>query len=104
MTNAGGPPAVIKGLERFEKVNLEAGEVPALVVGQAPAGMAEGTKLALALNGQITTVAEVAPEGKDKALRFGGVLAGELFRSGPNQLEVLVIDGDRLRRLSLEGT
>jgi Sulfatase len=104
VTNAGGLPAVIKGLERFEKVNLEAGEVPALVVGQAPAGMAKGTKLALALNGQITTVAEVAPEGKDKALRFGGMLAGELFRSGANQLDVLVIDGDRLRRLSLEGT
>jgi hypothetical protein len=103
VSDAGGPPAQVKDLDLFKKVDLETGEVPALVVGQAPRGMAAGTHLALALNGQVATVAEVAREGKDGALRFGGILPGELFTSGTNQLEVLEIDGHKLRRLTLEG-
>jgi Sulfatase len=95
VTNATDPPATVQDLDR--------GEVPALVVGEAPKGMANGTQLALALNGRVATVAQVAPEGKDRALRFGGVLGGELFRDGANQLEVLAIDGSKLRRLALKG-
>lgn len=103
VTTATGPPAVVKDLELFGDVDLDSGEVPALVVGEAPKGMANGTQLALALNGRVTTVAQVAPEGKDGALRFGGVLGGELFRDGTNQLEGLAIDGSKLRRLALKG-
>lgn len=61
------------------------------------------TELTVALNGRIATVAQVAPEGKDSALRFGGILPGELFTTGANHLEVLAVDGNHLRRLPLQG-
>jgi hypothetical protein len=101
--DADSHPVQVQDLDQFDHVDLDAGEVPALVVGTAPAGIPAGTELALALNGRIATVAQVAPEGKDAALRFGGILPGELFSAGPNHLEVLAVDSNQLRRLPLQG-
>ena len=78
------------------------GEVPALVAGRPPPGTPAGTRLAIALNGRVATVAEVAPEGRDATLRFAGMLPGDGFVPGANRLEVLVVTDDGgLRRLSL---
>jgi hypothetical protein len=97
----GSGSVAVKNLEEFSKVDPASGEVPALVVGEPPAAVGAGSLLALALNGRIGAVAEVAPEGKDQALRFAGILPGELFKKGANQLEVLRIEGGQLRRLPL---
>jgi hypothetical protein len=99
----GGPPATVEGLDAFANVRPSRGEVPALVAGLPPPGTPAGTRLALALNGRVATVAEVAPEGRDHVLRFAGMLGGEGFVAGPNRLEVLVVTDDGLRRLSLRG-
>jgi hypothetical protein len=99
----GGPPAIVEGLDAFADVRPSRGEVPALVAGLPPPGTPAGTRLALALNGRVATVAEVAPEGRDHVLRFAGMLGGAGFVAGPNRLEVLVVTDDGLRRLSLRG-
>jgi arylsulfatase A-like enzyme len=101
--DGGGPPATVEGLDAFANVRPSRGEVPALVAGLPPPGTPAGTRLALALNGRVATVAEVAPEGRDHVLRFAGMLGGEGFVAGPNRLEVLVVTDDGLRRLSLRG-
>jgi arylsulfatase A-like enzyme len=98
----GGPPATVEGLDAFANVRPSRGEVPALVAGRPPPGTPAGTLLALALNGRVATVAEVAPEGRDRTLRFAGMLGGDGFVAGANRLEVLVVaDDGGLRRLSL---
>jgi hypothetical protein len=97
----GNGSVAIKNLEEFGDVDLASGEVPALVVGEPPAGVSAGSLLALALNGRIGAVAEVAPEGKDQARRFAGVLPGQLFKNGANELQVLLVERGRLRRLPL---
>ena len=95
----GNGSVAVKNLEEFSKVDPASGEVPALVVGEPPAGVGAGSLLALALNGRIGTVAEVAPEGKDQDLRFAGILPGQLFKTGTNELQVLLIERGQLRRL-----
>ncbi|HEX2156556.1 MAG TPA: sulfatase-like hydrolase/transferase, partial [Actinomycetes bacterium] len=98
----GGPPATVEGLGAFQQVRPSTGEVPALVTGRPPPGTPAGTLLAIALNGRVATVAEVAPEGRDHTLRFAGMLPGDRFVAGANRLEVLVVtDGGGLRRLGL---
>jgi Sulfatase len=98
----GGPPATVEGLGAFADVRPSQGEVPALVAGRPPPGTPAGTRLAIALNGRVATVAEVAPEGRDATLRFAGMLPGDGFVPGANRLEVLVVTDDGgLRRLSL---
>jgi hypothetical protein len=57
----GGPPAIVEGLDAFADVRPSRGEVPALVAGLPPPGTPAGTRLAVALNGRVATVAEVAP-------------------------------------------
>jgi arylsulfatase A-like enzyme len=94
-----GPPATVEGLGAFADVRPASGEVPALVAGRPPAGTPAGTLLALALNGRVATVAEVAPEGRDGTLRFAGLLPGDWFVPGANRLEVLAVEDGGLRRL-----
>jgi hypothetical protein len=96
-----GPPAAVEGLGAFADVRPASGEVPALVAGRPPPGTPAGTLLALALNGRVATVAEVAPEGRDGTLRFAGLLPGGWFVDGANRLEVLVVEDGGLRRLPL---
>jgi hypothetical protein len=60
--DGGGPPATVEGLDAFANVRPSRGEVPALVAGLPPPGTPAGTRLALALNGRVATVAEVAPK------------------------------------------
>jgi Sulfatase len=95
----GNGSVAVKNLEEFSNVDPASGEVPALVVGEPPAGVGAGSLLALALNGRIGSVAEVAPEGKDQDLRFAGILPGQLFKTGTNELQVLLIERGQLRRL-----
>jgi hypothetical protein len=98
----GGPPATVEDLDAFRNVRPSTGEVPALVAGRPPPGTPAGSLLAIALNGRVATVAEVAPEGRDHTLRVAGMLGGDGFVAGANRLEVLVVtDGGGLRRLGL---
>jgi hypothetical protein len=108
VTEDRGPPATVHGLDVFTDVRPAGGEVPALVAGLPPPGTRAGTLLAIALNGRVASVAEVAPEGRDGTLRFAALLPGSWFVQGANRLELLVVedDGDDddagdLRRLRL---
>jgi hypothetical protein len=100
----GGPTLTVEDLAAFRNVRPDLGEVPAYVQGTAPAGVAPGTLLALAVNGRIGTVATVAPEGSAGTLRFAGMLPGSSFTAGANRLEVLAVEGGGLRRLPLRGS
>jgi hypothetical protein len=48
----------------------------------APAGVAPGTLLALAVNGRIGMVVKLAPEGSARALRLADMLPGSSFVAG----------------------
>jgi hypothetical protein len=100
----GGPTLTVDKLAAFRNVRPDRGQVPAYVQGTVPAGVAPGTLLALAVNGRVGTVVKVAPEGSAGTLRFAGMLPGSYFTAGANRLEVLAVDGGRLRRLPLKGS
>jgi hypothetical protein len=100
---AGGPAVTVDQLATFGQSAAGRDKLPAFVHGTAPAGLAPGTLLAVALNGRIGTVATVAPEGRQRRLRFGGMLPAGLFEADSNRLELFVVEGaERLRRLSLK--
>jgi hypothetical protein len=100
---AGGPLVTVDDRAAFRDVRPSRGRVPAFVHGTVPAGLPRGTLLAIALNGRIATVAPVAPEGPQRALRFAGLLPGASFVDGANRLEVFAVEGARqLRRLRLQ--
>jgi hypothetical protein len=95
--------AEVAGLDAFADVRPAGGTVPALVHGTVPAGLAEGTPLAIAVNGRIGAVVPVVAGGGD-IRRFAGLVADEhLFRSGENRLELFVVlgGGAGLQRLPL---
>jgi hypothetical protein len=74
--------------------------VPALVSGTVPEEVAEGTPLAIAVNGRIGAVVPVVAEAGG-VRRFAGLVEdATLFRPGANRLELfLVPDGVTLHRL-----
>ena len=100
----GGPTLTVEDLGAFRNVRPDRGEVPAYIQGTAPAGVAPGTLLAMAVNGRVGTVATVAPEGSAGTLRFAGMLPGSSFTAGANRLEVLAVEAGGLRRLPLKGS
>jgi hypothetical protein len=84
----------------FDDVDLDGGTVPALVSGTVPEEVAEGTPLAIAVNGRIGAVVPVVAEAGG-VRRFAGLVEdATLFRPGANRLELfLVPDGVTLHRL-----
>jgi sulfatase-like protein len=97
----GGPAVTVEELAAYGNVRPDRGQVPAYLRGTAPSGLAPGTLLAVALNGRVATVAKVAPEGAQGTLRFAGMLPDTAFVAGDNRLEILALEGQGLRRLTL---
>ncbi|MDG4766712.1 sulfatase-like hydrolase/transferase [Solwaraspora sp. WMMD406] len=88
-----GPPATVANLSEYQDVRAERGKIPALVHGTLPESVPVGAPVAVALNGRVGTVVQVA---RDRAgqLRFVGLIPDErLFVAGANRLELfLVVD------------
>jgi len=82
-------------LGSFDDVDLASGVVPALVTGRLD-GPAEGSAVALALNGRIGAVSEVFGDGE-----FVGLVPDDWLRDGGNEVELYLVPdrpGDRSAR------
>ncbi|MFI7024521.1 sulfatase-like hydrolase/transferase [Micromonospora sp. NPDC049900] len=97
-----GGSAVVGGRNAFRAVDPDDGRLPAMVWGTVPDQVADGTSLAVAVNGVVAAVVPVvAPDPGGR--RFAALLADDrLFRPGANQLDLYLVDaaGD-LRRLAV---
>ena len=104
LTVAGeGPVARVQNLHRFDDVQPGTA-VPAFVYGLLPPDLPADTRIAIAVNGRVGTVATVARQDATH-LWFAGFLEHErLFVAGPNKLELFVVerDGRHLRRVTLD--
>ncbi len=82
----------------FDRVDLEADVVPAMVAGVLPGSVPPGTFVAVALNGTVGTVVPTFPV--PDGMRFVSLLPDALFVDGPNHLELIaVLDSGPDRRL-----
>ncbi|MFI6270598.1 sulfatase-like hydrolase/transferase [Micromonospora zamorensis] len=94
--------ARVADLAAFTAMDPDTGALPALVWGDVPDRIPDGTMLAVAVNGRIGAVVPVAPADPG-GRRFAALLTDDrLFRAGTNQLDVYEIATDgTLRRLAL---
>ncbi|MFF0253322.1 sulfatase-like hydrolase/transferase [Micromonospora zamorensis] len=94
--------ARIADLAAFTAMDPDTGTLPALVWGDVPDRIPDGTLLAVAVNGRIGAVVPVVPADPG-GRRFAALLTDDrLFRAGTNQLDVYEIATDgTLRRLAL---
>lgn len=91
--------ATVDELGRFDEVDPSL--LPALVHGWLTGQVAEGTALAIAVNGRIGAVVPVVAEA-DGGRRFAGLVEDEsLFVAGANTLELFLVtdDGTALQRV-----
>jgi hypothetical protein len=73
--------------------------LPALVYGELPSTIRDGTPLAIAVNGTIGAVTQATWADK-KGRRFAALVQDEgLFVPGANTVSVYEVAGDQLRRL-----
>ena len=81
----------------YEDVDTEGGSLPALVFGKLE-GVAEGTAMAVAVNGEIAAVSEAyrSVNGYDAVAL---IAPPESFRDGPNEIELFEVTGDRQPQL-----
>ncbi|MFY1632028.1 sulfatase-like hydrolase/transferase [Solwaraspora sp. WMMB335] len=96
----GGVRARIDNADEYAAVDLRGGQLPAVAYGELPSSVADGTPVAVALNGRIATVVPaLAPDAAGR--RFAVLLTDEsAFRTGRNELELFVVaDDGGLRRL-----
>jgi sulfatase-like protein len=88
-----GPVARVKNLHAFDDVRM-GDEVPAFVYGLLPSDMPADSRIAIALNGRVGTVATVARQDASH-LWFAGFLEDErLFVASANKLELFLVDPD----------
>lgn len=94
--------ARVADLAAFKAMDPDTGTLPALVWGDVPDRIADGTLLAVAVNGRIGAVVPVVPADPG-GRRFAALLTDDkLFHAGTNQLDVLQVGSDgTLRRLAL---
>ncbi|MEV0806850.1 sulfatase-like hydrolase/transferase [Micromonospora sp. NPDC050200] len=97
-----GGTATVANRASFDRVDPDAGELPALVWGTVPRDVPDGTLLAVAVNGRVGAVVPVVPRDKG-GRRFAALLADDhLFRAGANRLDLYRVGSDgALRRLTL---
>ncbi|WP_025617789.1 sulfatase-like hydrolase/transferase [Salinispora cortesiana] len=94
--------ARVENLAAFREVDPDQGLLPALVWGDLPDEIPDGTPLAVAINGRVAVVVPVV--GRDEGGRRFAALIGDdqLFRSGTNQLGLFLVAPDgTLTRLAL---
>ncbi|MGA4728624.1 sulfatase-like hydrolase/transferase [Micromonospora taraxaci] len=94
--------ARVADLAAFTAMDPDTGTLPALVWGDVPDQIPDGTLLAVAINGRIGAVVPAVPADPG-GRRFAALLTDDtLFRAGTNQLDVLQVTPDgTLRRLAL---
>ncbi|MFC4018791.1 sulfatase-like hydrolase/transferase [Micromonospora sp. GCM10011542] len=94
--------ARVADLAAFRATDPDTGTLPALVWGDVPARIPDGTLLAVAVNGRIGAVVPVVPADPG-GRRFAALLTDDrLFRVGANHLDLYQIATDgTLRRLAL---
>ncbi|PZG14051.1 sulfatase, partial [Micromonospora craterilacus] len=97
-----GGSARVGGLDAFRAVDPDEGRLPAMIWGTVPDRVADGTSLAVAVNGTVAAVVPVVaadPGGR----RFAALLADDrLFHAGANRLDLYLVDaGGGLRHLTL---
>ncbi|WP_330441081.1 sulfatase-like hydrolase/transferase [Micromonospora sp. NBC_00821] len=94
--------ARVADLAAFTATDPDTGTLPALVWGDVPDRIPDGTLLAVAVNGRIGAVVPVVPADPG-GRRFAALLADDkLFHAGTNQLDVFQVATDgTLRRLAL---
>ncbi|SIM65791.1 Arylsulfatase A [Micromonospora cremea] len=97
-----GGSARVADLAAFRATDPDTGTLPALVWGDVPDQIPDGTLLAVAVNGRIGAVVPVVPADPG-GRRFAALLTDDqLFRAGTNQLDVYQVAADgTLRRLAL---
>ncbi|NLU79677.1 sulfatase-like hydrolase/transferase [Micromonospora sp. HNM0581] len=94
--------AQVAGLDAFRAVDPDEGVLPGMIWGTVPDAVADGTELAVAVNGTVAAVVPVVtpdPGGR----RFAALLADDrLFRAGANRLDLYLVDqGGELRKLAI---
>ncbi|WP_371871332.1 sulfatase-like hydrolase/transferase [Phytohabitans rumicis] len=84
--------ATVSNADDFRAVDLASGTIPALVYGTVPSSVPAGTLLAVAVNGRIAAVTQVAKPDKE-GHRFGALITDEsVFRTGENQVDVIRLE------------
>jgi hypothetical protein len=99
----GGPVAQVSNLDRFDNLTADASTIPAFVYGLLPPDLPADTRVAVAVNGRIGTVAAAAHRDPDH-LWFAGLITNpRLFVPGRNKLELFLVDegGRGLRQLAV---
>ncbi|PWU46963.1 sulfatase [Micromonospora sp. S4605] len=94
--------ARVADLAAFADVDPDTGRLPALVWGDLPDQVPDGTLLAVAVNGRVGAVVPVVARDAG-GRRFAALLADDrLFQAGANRLDVYQVATDgTLRRLAL---
>ncbi|RQX19431.1 sulfatase, partial [Micromonospora ureilytica] len=94
--------ARVADLAAFTATDPDTGTLPALVWGDVPDRIPDGTLLAVAVNGRVGAVVPVVPADPG-GRRFAALLADDrLFHAGTNKLDVFQVATDgTLRRLAL---
>ncbi|GAB3842437.1 hypothetical protein GCM10029963_15470 [Micromonospora andamanensis] len=94
--------ARVGGLDAFRAVDPDEGVLPGMIWGTVDDDVADGTELAVAVNGTVAAVVPVvAPDPGGR--RFAALLADDrLFRAGANRLDLYLVGQDGgLRQLSI---
>ncbi|HSD77411.1 MAG TPA: sulfatase-like hydrolase/transferase [Solirubrobacteraceae bacterium] len=92
--------AFVDAADEYRSIAPGAPVVPAFVSGTAD-GLADGSVVAVAVNGRIEATTRVHRGGS--AMRFAAIVRPESLRPGANRIAVLGIDGDRMRTLATVG-
>ncbi|WP_018803145.1 sulfatase-like hydrolase/transferase [Salinispora arenicola] len=94
--------ARVGNLAAFREVDPDRGSLPALVWGDLPDDIPDGTPLAVAVNDRVAVVVPVVPRDEG-GRRFAALIADDrLFRSGVNRLGLFLVSADgTLNRLAL---
>jgi hypothetical protein len=89
----------IGNLDDFDTVAPAEGVLPALVYGSLPAEVADGTPIAVSVNGTVGAVTR-AGFTDERGRRFAALVSDEsLFVAGENRLELFAVTGDGLVRI-----
>ncbi|MBX7266680.1 sulfatase-like hydrolase/transferase [Micromonospora sp. Llam7] len=97
-----GGTARVGGLDAFRAVDPDEGLLPGMIWGTVPDRVADGTELAVAVNGTVAAVVPVvAPDPGGR--RFAALLADDrLFHAGTNRLDLYLVGaGGQLRHLTI---
>jgi hypothetical protein len=91
-----GPRATVDAPRGFAAIREDAVELPAFVSGDVR-GLPDDAPLALAVNGRVVATTRVFPHGDEG--QYVALVPPDSLRAGANDVAVLAIEGDRLRKI-----